>query len=138
MARLNPYLQFAGNCREAMNFYKECLGGEVWIQTFGEVPMGQEMPAEMRDRILHAMIEAGGIVLMASDGMGDDVPSAAGRVTLCLNSLDKAEITAYYEKLAVGATINQPLKEEFFGLYGRLTDRFGIDWMFQGGGEPGA
>ncbi|HEY8600947.1 MAG TPA: VOC family protein [Thermomicrobiales bacterium] len=138
MARLNPYLQFDGNCREAMNFYKECLGGELWIQTFGEAPMAEGMPAEMRERILHAMLEGGGIVLMASDGMGGDAPSPGGPVTLCLNSLDKAEITAYYEKLTDGATINQPLKEEFFGLYGHLTDKFGINWMFQAGGEPGA
>jgi PhnB protein len=138
MARLHPYLQFDGNCREAMDFYKECLGGELWLQTFGEAPMAEGMPEEMRGRILHAMLEGGGLILMASDGMGGDVPTGSGRVTLCLNSLDKAEITGYYEKLAAGATINQPLKDEFFGLYGHLTDKFGIDWMFQAGGEPGA
>lgn len=136
MARLNPYLQFNGNCREALGFYRDCLGGELVIQTFGESPLAEGLPAELHDRILHAMLTGGGMVLMASDGMGEQRPGQGGPVTLCLNSGDKDEIKAYYAKLAVGATVTQPLDEAFFGLYGALTDRYGIDWMFQAGPEP--
>ena len=138
MARLNPYLQFDGNCREAMSFYRECLGGDLSIQTFGEAPMGEGTPDEMRDRILHAMLAGGGMVLMASDMVGDHAPSHGGPVTLCLNSEDREEIEAYYAKLAAGATVTQPLMETFFGLYGALTDRYGINWMFQAGTGPSA
>ena len=138
MARLNPYLQFDGTCREAMSFYRDCLGGELSIQTFGEAPMGEGTPDELRDRVLHAMLAGGGLVLMASDTMGDQAPSQGGPVTLCLNSPDRAEIEAYYDKLAVGATVTQPLGEAFFGLYGALTDQYGIAWVFQAGTGPGA
>lgn len=138
MARLNPYLQFNGACREAMSFYRDCLGGELTIQTYGESPMAQDMPAEMRDRVIHSMLAGGGMVLMAADAMGAQTPGRGGPVTLCLNSEDKEEITAAFTKLAVGATITQPLMDEFFGLYGALTDRYGIDWMFQAGAGPSA
>lgn len=138
MARLNPYLQFNGTCREAMRFYRACLGGELTIQTYGESPMAQGMPAEMHNRVIHSMLAGGGMVLMAADAMGDQTPSRGGPVTLCLNSEDKEEITAVFAKFAVGATITQPLIDEFFGLYGALTDQYGIDWMFQAGTGPSA
>jgi PhnB protein len=137
MARLNPYLQFDGNCREAMNFYRECLGGELSIQTFGEAPM-EGTPDEMRDRVIHSELVGGGMVLMGSDMMGDQAPSQGGPVTLCLNSEDREEITGYYAKLADGASVSQPLMEAFFGLYGALTDRYGVNWMFQAGSGPSA
>ena len=138
MARLNPYLQFNGTCREAMGFYRDCLGGELWIQTFGESPLAQGTPAEMHDRVIHAELAGGGMVLMASDGMGGQTPGQGGPVTLCLNSEDKEEIKGYYAKLSDGATATQPLSDEFFGLFGTLTDRYGINWMFQAGADPNA
>ena len=59
-------------------------------------------------------------------------------MTLCLSSEDREEIRGYFAKLAVGGTVTQPLKEEFFGLFGALTDRYGINWMFQAGTGPNA
>ena len=100
--------------------------------------MAQETPAGLHDRILHAQLSAGGMVLMASDAMGEQAPSQGGPVTLCLNSEDREEITAYQAKLAVGATVTQPLIETFFGLYGALTDKYGVNWMFQAGTGPSA
>jgi PhnB protein len=138
MAQLNPYLEFGGNCREAMTFYRDCLGGELNIQTFGESPMGQDTPAEKRDQVIHSMLTSGGIVLMASDSMGDSAPSQGGPVTLALSSEDREEIKAYFAKFAVSATVTQPLTEEFFGMFGSLTDRFGINWLFQAGTGPNA
>jgi PhnB protein len=138
MARLNPYLQFNGNCREAMGFYRECLGGELQIQTFGESPMAEGMPAEMRDQVLHSALNSDAMVLMASDGMSGHQPHPGSAVILCINSDDAHEIKALFAKFAVGATITQPLVEEFFGWYGALTDRYGINWMFQAGAAPSA
>lgn len=131
MTQLTPYLEFNGNCREAMTFYQSCLGGELFFQTFAEAPMEGEMPAELRERILHSQLSGGGLVLMASDNMGGGELSQSSRITLCLNSGSREEIKAYFEKLSEGATIHQPIKEEFFGLYGALTDKFGIAWMAQ-------
>lgn len=137
MARVNPYLSFNGNCREAMTFYKECLGGELSIMPFGGSPVAEGMPAELHDRVLHAMLDAGSeLVLMGADLMQNETLNAGNIMTICLNSLNKEEIKGYYAKLSDGAAISRPLMEEFFGLYGTLTDRYGVAWMFQGGGEP--
>jgi PhnB protein len=133
MAQLNPYLLFTGKCREAMTFYQECLGGELSIMTFGESPMADQVPAEHRDNVLHAMLAAEGITLMAADLMPGVTAPEGGRVTLCLNSRDKHEIRAYFDKLSAGGNVTMPLDEAFFGLFGEMTDRFGMNWMFQAG-----
>jgi PhnB protein len=138
MAQLHPYLQFGGNCREAMTFYQTCLGGELWVQTFGESPAAQDTPAALHDRVLHAQLGGGAMVLMGSDGMGEAAPASGGPVTLALVSEDKAEVTDAFNKLAVGGTVTQPLIEAFFGLFGMLTDQYGMNWMFQGGTAPSA
>lgn len=131
MTQLTPYLEFAGNCREAMTFYQSCLGGELFVQTYAEAPMAGELPAELRDRIIHSQLTGGGIVLMAADMMGPGEVSQSKRVTLCINSGSREEIKGYFEKLSEAATIHQPIKEEFFGMYGSLTDKYGIAWMVQ-------
>ena len=131
MTQLTPYLEFAGNCREAMTFYQSCLGGELFVQTYAEAPMAGELPAELRDRIIHSQLTGGGIILMAADMMGPDEVSQSKRVTLCINSGSREEIKGYFEKLSEGATIHQPVMEEFFGMYGSLTDKYGIAWMVQ-------
>lgn len=138
MARLIPYLQFTGNCREAMGFYRGCLGGELEIQTFGESPMGEGMSTEMKNLVLHSALNSDTMVLMASDSMQGQKPNAGGAVTLCLNTDEAEELKAIFTRFSVGATITQPLKEEFFGWYGALTDQYGIGWMFQSGGAPSA
>ncbi len=60
MAKLNPYLNFNGKCREAMTFYKECLGGEVTFMEVSTSPMAAELPAEMKDHIMHAQLSPQG------------------------------------------------------------------------------
>ena len=67
MKQINSYLTFNGNCREAMNFYKECLGGKLNLQTIGESPMADKMPATMKHSILHSELRKGNVVLMGSD-----------------------------------------------------------------------
>jgi PhnB protein len=138
MARLSPYLHFDGNCREAMDFYRDCLGGELWVQTVGETPMAQGMPVETHDRILHAELTAGDVKIMASDMSAPEQLVRSGSVTLCYNGADLAATRAIFDKLSAGANVTNPLKEEFFGTYGDLTDKYGISWMFQVGGEQGA
>ena len=133
MVQLAPYLNFAGTCREAMAFYQECLGGELSVQTYGESPMADQVPAEMRNNVLHSMLVAGGITLMASDVMPGSTAPQGGPVTLALTSGDKDEIRALFGKFSAGGTVGHPLEETFFGLYGDAVDRFGISWAFQAG-----
>ena len=71
MAQIQAYVFFKSNCREAMTFYKQCLGGELLMQTVGESPMAEHMPAEMHNDVLHSQLVADGFVLQGSDLMGE-------------------------------------------------------------------
>ncbi len=124
------YLFFRGDCREAMEFYKSVFGGELTMQTFGEVP--GEKPAEMQgmeDKVMHAMLSGGEIKLMASDStrkeeFGDSF------ISLSLGGTDEAKLRGLFEKLSEGGKVTSPLKKEFWGdTFGTLTDKFGVDWM---------
>ncbi len=131
MAQINAYLHFNGNCHEAMTFYKECLGGELSIQAVGESPMAAQMPPEMKDNVLHSVLTKDGFVLMASDMMEAGGVVKGHTISLCVVGSSKQEIDPVFAKLSEGGNVGHPLKEEFFGTFGELTDKFGIDWMFQ-------
>ncbi|MGH7203904.1 MAG: VOC family protein [Candidatus Levyibacteriota bacterium] len=130
MTQLTPYLTFDGKCREAMEFYKECLGGELTLQTVGESPMGEQM-ADKKDQIMHSMLKKDNLVLMASDMvMGGEVKKG-NNVTLTISGGALEELKQYFTKLSEDGTITHELKEEFFGTYGDLTDKYGFHWAFQ-------
>jgi len=131
MAKLNPYLTFTGNCREVMEFYKACIGGELELMVISDSPMAAQIPAEKQKNILHSVLKSGNIVLMASDILDSSTINIGNAVTLCLSGGTKEEIEGYFDKLSQGAHVTHPFKEEFFGMYGDLTDKFGIRWMFQ-------
>jgi len=131
MAQINAYLHFNGNCREAMAFYKECLGGELTMQAVGESPMAGQMPSEMHKNILHAQLVKDGFVLLASDMMGPEVASKGSTISLLLDCRSEEEIKTLFSNLSSGGEIGHPLKEEFWGAtFGDLTDKFGINWLF--------
>jgi PhnB protein len=99
--RLNPYLHFAGNAREAMEFYRSVLGGRLDVMTFGDVGGGGDQFPD--DGVMHAFLRTDdGLELMASDGHD---PDAAGpdRVSLSLSGDDTATLTCWFEALAEGA-----------------------------------
>lgn len=131
MTQLNPYVTFNGNCREAMTFYQACLGGELTLQTVGESPMKDQMQAEMHSNVMHSLLKKDGIVIMASDMMGPGELVRGNSITLCINGGSPEELKAFFAKLSQGGKVGHDLKEEFFGTYGDLTDKFGINWMFQ-------
>jgi len=130
MAQLNPYVTFNGNCREAMEFYKACLGGELSIMAVGDSPMASQMP-DKKDNVLHSTLIKDGMVLMASDMIMPGEIIRGNTITLCINSGTKEELQQFFAKLSEGGTVGQPLTEAFFGTYGELTDKFRINWMFQ-------
>ena len=129
MARLNPYLNFNDNCREAMNFYKDCLGGELIITTVGESPMAAQMPPAMKDSILHSSLRIGDNMLMGSD-MRKKQLTDGDTVSLCINCTSEDEQNRFYKNLSAGGTINEPLGEMPGGAkIGMLTDKFGKQWI---------
>jgi PhnB protein len=130
MAQLSPYLNFNGNCREAMNFYKDCLGGEVVFQTVGESPeMAAQMPSEMKDSILHSTLICGDITIMASD-LNREKPLEGNTVHLCINCNNEKELNVFFEKLSSQGEIIDPLADMPWGArYGALTDKYGKHWI---------
>jgi PhnB protein len=130
LTRINAYLTFNGNCREAMTFYKECLGGELNMMSVGESPVAAQLPASARHHIMHAALTRGDIALMASDMMGSGELVRGNGITLMLNCSSAEEINTFFNRLSAGGKVTTPVKEEFWGsLYGDLTDKFGVRWM---------
>ena len=130
MAQLNPYLRFNDEkCREAMNFYKECLGGELTFQTVGESPMAKETPKETHHRIMHAELKKGNVQIFASDMMRDKAV-VGDNIALSLNCENEQEIKNLFESLSAGGEVFMPLEKQFWGaLFGVVTDKFGIECM---------
>jgi PhnB protein len=129
-SKMNPYISFKGNAREAMEFYKAAFGGKLTMSTFKEAGMPVE-PAEA-DQIMHAMLEVdNGILLMASDTphhMGEVKEGA--RISVSLSGDNEAELSGYWKKLSEGGTVEQPLVKAPWGdTFGMFTDKFGIHWL---------
>jgi len=130
MARITPYLYFDGNCRDAMNFYRECLGGELYVQTVGDTPAAEHMPPDARQKIMHAALTGGDFVLMASDWMSKAAFSPGNTISLSIHCTSDDEIRTLFAKLSEGGKVTNPLADQFWGAtFGMLVDRFGIDWM---------
>jgi PhnB protein len=131
MAQLNPYLSFDKNCREAMNYYKECFGGNLTLQTVAEMPeMAAKMPPEFKDRILHSSLTSGGVTIMASD-LNRETPNEGNTYQLCVNCETEDELNSFFTKLSAGGKITEPLADMPWGAkYGGLTDKFGKNWIF--------
>jgi PhnB protein len=128
--QINSYLTFNGNCREAMMFYKKCLGGILTMQTIGESPMSKKLPGKMKDNILHSTLQKDGFILMASDMVGDDGLKKGNSVSLLLNCGSKNEAIKSYEKLSEGGVQTHPLENTFWGaVFGDLTDKYSIHWL---------
>jgi PhnB protein len=130
MTTINSYLTFNGNCREAMTFYKKCLGGELIFQTIGKSPLSETMPKKMKDCILHATLTNGSLLLMGSDMVAENGLIKGNAVSLTLNCSSEKEIRSCYKKLSAGGAATHPLKDSFWGAsFGGLTDRYGNNWM---------
>ena len=130
MKEIVTYLSFDGNCKEAMTFYGNCLGAELLLSPYSEGPC--DVPEDAKSRIMHARLTKGSApILMASD-MPPGTPMKKGdnfSVSVTCESLQEIErlFTAIGEK----GTVKMPLQDMFWGArFGMLTDRFGINWMF--------
>jgi PhnB protein len=129
MAGLNPYLTFNGNCREAMQYYKECLGGELTLMPVGETPIASQLP-HMQHAILHSALKTDDFEIMATD-MTPEKFTAGNDVQLCLVCKNEEELYSLFEKLSAGGKVTQPLHEMFFGMIGTVMDKFGKRWILE-------
>lgn len=136
VTRLNPYLSFKDNAREAMEFYKSVFGGEMTMSTFAEGGM-PHAPGD-GDKIMHADLRApSGFVLMGSDSPPGMEFTQGNAFSISLSGDNEAELRGYWDKLAVGGMITMPLDKAPWGdSFGMLADRFGVAWLVNISGKP--
>lgn len=128
--QINSYLTFKGNCREAMMFYKTCLGGELALQTVGESPLAHKMSKQMKDCILHATLKNVSLVLMGTDMVSSKGLIKGNSVSLSLQCKSLEHLKMCFEKLSKDGQVEHPLELSFWGaLFGDLTDKFGNHWL---------
>ncbi|MDT0609010.1 VOC family protein [Streptomyces lancefieldiae] len=127
-SRLNPYLGFDGDARQAMEFYQQVFGGSLALNTFGAFGESDSPHAE---KIMHGMLETpDGFTLMASDTPPGMEYSAGTNFSVSLSGDDEAELRGYWEKLSADGTVAVPLEKQMWGdVFGMCTDRFGVPWM---------
>jgi PhnB protein len=127
--RLNPYLGFKDNARDAMEFYKSVFGGTLELHTFKEYHSSEDPRDD--NKIMHSMLETeNGMLLMASD-MPDSMEYKIGsNISISLSGDNEAELTEYFEQLSKEGTITMPLMKAPWGdSFGMCSDKFGISWM---------
>jgi len=126
-SRLNPYISFDGNARQAMKFYQEIFGGELEVSTAAD-----SGPADASDaaKVLHARLDTpDGYTVMAWD-VPEGVPYRPGNDVAVYLGGDDNELRVRFERLSEGGTVTMPLEEQPWGdEAGALVDRFGITWM---------
>lgn len=135
MAHFGPYLLFDGVCAEAMAFYQECFGGDLNVTTVADSPMSANYSPEQGKKVINAQLKSDAIDISASDWLhATRNPKQGNTVCLYISECPAAQVRAYFEKLAVGAepSLLDALTEMPFGLYGALTDKYGVRWMFAG------
>ncbi len=127
-SRLNPYISFKGQARDAMEFYRSIFGGELRVTTFGEFNTPH---ADVADQIMHSMLETpSGYTIMASDTPPGMEHNPGTNITVSLSGDDGDELHGYWEKLSEGGTVTVPLEKQMWGdEFGACVDRFGIPWM---------
>jgi PhnB protein len=128
--KLNPYLAFDGQCREAFEFYEKTLGGKIaFIQTMGESPMADQMPPEARNRVMHVTLHVGDQVLQGADAPPGQFTKPAGFcVALHFGTVPEGE--RVFNALAPGGKVQMPFQPTFWAKgFGMLIDRFGTPWI---------
>jgi PhnB protein len=126
--RLNPYVSFGDNAREAMTFYQQALGGTLEVHTFGEYGAAHEPYADL---VMHAVLETeDGLTLMGSDSPPGMSRTVGNNITISLSGDDETLLRARFDRLAEGGSVDVPLEKQMWGdVFGQLTDRFGIGWL---------
>lgn len=127
--KLNPYLNFDGNTREALEFYKHVFGGELKISTFSDIP-GMPVPEGYADKVMHGVLEAADVTIMASEGRPGEKVKVGDNVNLSLSGDDNDKLTGYFKGLSEGGQVTMPMALQAWGdVFGMCTDKYGINWL---------
>ncbi len=134
-SKLNPYLSFKANTREAMEFYRTVFGGKLDLSTFKDYHASQD-PSE-DNKIMHSVLEAENeITIMASDTPNRMEYRAGTNMSMSLSGDNEAELKAYFEKLSAGGMVTMPLEKAIWGdSFGMCTDKFGVQWLVNIAGQ---
>ena len=127
-SRLNPYISFTGDARQAMEFYKSVFGGTLTMNTFGEYG-AQDSPEA--DKIMHGMLETdGGFTLMGADTPPGMEHNPGNNISVSLSGEDADELRGYWDQLSEAGTVLTPLEKQMWGdEFGSVVDQFGIAWL---------
>ncbi|MFD3440285.1 VOC family protein [Streptomyces sp. NPDC058685] len=128
-SRLNPYISFAGDAKQALEFYKGVFGGTLTVNTFGD--FGGEAPPGFADKIMHGQLETpSGFTLMGADTPPGMEHKPGSNFAVSLSGDEPGELRGYWDKLSDGGTVAVPLEKQMWGdVFGMCTDKFGIGWM---------
>ena len=123
-SKLNPYLQFKDNAREAMTFYHDVVGGDLAVNTFSEY--GGD-----GDGVMHSQLESpNGFTLMGADTPPGMEHQPGNNMAVSLSGEDAGELRGYWETLSADGSVTVPLEKQMWGdEFGMCTDRFGVAWM---------
>jgi PhnB protein len=135
--RLNPYIGFRDNAREAMTFYESVFGGELTISTFADFHASED-PAE-QDKVMHSQLETpDGLVLMGADTPNSMEHRPQAGISVSLSGDDEAKLRGWWERLSESGTVLMPFAKAPWGdTFGMCVDRFGTSWMVNAAGQPG-
>jgi PhnB protein len=124
----NPYINFQGHAREALEFYHSALGGEIMLMAAD--PNGPPKEAGPDDSIMHGAVTSGDLLIMGSDGHPDYPATVGDNVAIALSGSDHDRLSLAFDELSAGGMVKQPLKTESWGdSFGFFVDKFGINWM---------
>ncbi|OXM59596.1 VOC family protein [Amycolatopsis vastitatis] len=135
MPELTPFLLFDGNCAEAMQFYRQCLGGELTVVRVADTPMKEQLPQEQHGKVTYAQLRSGDLSFSATDWLHPTrTPKPGNTVALYFTGRGYAELRPVFDELAAGADpdLLDELRDVPFGIYGHLADKFGVHWFFRG------
>jgi PhnB protein len=133
-SKLNPYVTFDGHAREALEFYRDVLGGELNVNTFAD--FGNESGGDA-DKIMHGQLETdAGFTLMAADNPPGESFSPGNNYAISLSGDDTEMLRGYWEKLSDGGNVMVKLEKQMWGdEFGMCADKFGVTWMVNIAGE---
>ena len=125
--RLDIYVNYRGTCEEAFRFYEEHIGGKITgVVRHGDVP-NPSIPADWKEKVVHARIEIGTTVLMGAD-IPNAEPMRSAYVTLTVAR--EADAERVYADLTDGGEVFMKMeKTPFANRFAMLRDRFGTSWM---------
>jgi len=128
--QVNPYLSFSGKCEEALNHYAKVLNGKILFKmTYGESPMADQTPPDVKNNIMHATLQIGDRLIMAADAPPHMYSKPAG-FSVSVNCKDVAEAERVYKALSEGGEVKMPFQKTFWSPgFGMFIDRYGIPWM---------